>query len=338
MLNKFLLFVTFYFFLLNTIVAQEAVNINVETTADQLIVHYNLTGNSDAVYNVDLKFLKEDGTYIIPKTTFGDIGKVSAGMNRKIVWQVYEDISALKGNIEPVLDIKEMKVAPQKPLTTPAPPQPKAYKPTVDVKQDFKEKKFKPIIGVKLATGRSRATETNNGNVFNKKRSWQAGIYSRFNLHRKIYLQPEILYHRQSFEELYNKVDFETTHMHYGRAQLLAGIKPIGFGLYFNAGMYYGYLLGGKTATTIDEQTTTLSFDQLPEMNNKKLPYLNNDFGYILGGTLSLAKGNLALGVLYNKSFDNAVNEDYWMYDAFQDRRFLKNSSVHFFLQKSINW
>lgn len=338
MLNKFLLSIAFIFFFGMMAMAQKAVNITVETTTDQLIVHYHLTGNSEAVYEVDLKFLKEDGTHLTPKTTYGDIGKVNAGTNKKIVWQVYKDVTELKGNIEPVLEINTVKAAPKKPLATPSPPQPKTYKPTVDIKPDFKEKKYKPVTGVKLGMGKSRALETNNGNTFNKKRSWQAGIYSRFNFGKKVYLQPEILYHRQSYEELFNKVDFSTTHMHYGRGQLLAGVKPIGFGLYFNAGLYYGRLLGGKTSTTIDETTNTVTFDQVPEMNNEKLPYLNNDFGYILGGTLSLGRGNLALGVLYNRSFNNSINQKYIMNDMSESNSFQKNSSIHFFMQKSINW
>jgi|GEM_PF-950230 len=343
MLNKFLLSISFIFFFAITANAQKAINIRVETTADQLIVSYDLTGNSEAIYNINLKFLKDDGTYILPKSTNGDIGKVSAGMHKKIVWQVYKDVKALKGNIEPVLDVETFKAAPQKPVASPTPPQPKAYKPTIDIKTAPKQKKHLPIIGVKLSTGKSKAVETNNGNTFNKKRSWQAGLYSRFNLNKKIYLQPELLYHRQSYEELFNKVDFETTHKHYGRAQLLAGVKPIGFGLYFNAGFYYGHLLGGKTTTTINQENTTLTFDQLPEMNNEKLPYLNSDFGYLLGGALSLGRGNLALGVLYNKSFNNVVNINYQVPNDPSGPSIsitspiLKNSSVHFFLQKSIN-
>lgn len=337
MLNKFLLSISFIFFWGIMAFAQKAINVKVETTADQLLVHYDLTGNSEAVYQVDLKFLKEDGSYLTPKTTFGDIGKVNAGMHKKIVWQVYKDVKELKGNIEPVLNIETVKTAPKKQAATPSPPQPKTHIPTVDVQPNFKKKRYQPVIGIKLSTGKSKAVETNNGNTFNKKRSWQAGIYSRFNFGKKVYLQPELLYHRQSFEELFNKVDFEKTHIHYGRGQLLAGIKPIGFGLYFNAGLYYSYLLGGKTITTIDDEKNTVTFDQLPEMNNEKSPYENNDFGYILGGTLSLGKGNFALGVLYNKSFNNVVNQQYYMFDAFNNQRFLKNSSVLFFLQKSIN-
>jgi len=343
MFHKISFSIIFILLLTNVIMAQKAVNVKVETTADQLIVNYDLTGNSEAVYQVNLKFLKDDGTYLLPKTTYGDIGKVNAGTNKKIVWQVYKDVKELKGNLKPILDAETVKAAPKKQAATPVPPQPKTNKPTINIKPSYKEKKIKPVIGIKLATGKSKAIETNNGNTFNKKRSWQAGMYSRFNLNRKIYLQPEILYHRQSFEELFNKVDFETTHIHYSRAQLLAGIKPIGFGLYFNAGLYYGYLLGGKTITTIDEQSNTLTFDQLPELNMETTPYLNHDFGYILGGTLSLGKGNVALGVLYNKSFNNVVNINYRVPNDPSGPSIstvspiLKNSSVHFFLQKSIN-
>lgn len=319
--------------------AQKAANVKVSTTDEQLIINYDLTGNSKAVYQVELQFKQADGSYIKPQTLRGDVGKVTAGSAKTIVWEVYKDVTGIQGKIEPEFTVTEIKKADLKPKDTPVPPSTNNsndpdQRPIIDIninKVKYNKKALR--FGFKLATGKSRV----NGNVqnFNKKRSWQGGLYFRWNIERKIYIQPELLFHRQSFNQLITENNQINHNLHYARAQVLGGIKPIGFGLYFNAGLYYGHLLGGNEKVELGDQVTETFFADLPVQNNESLPYLKNDAGYLIGGTLSINKGAFAIGVLHSRGFNNIVNSQYWVNEP-EKQNALRNSSTHFFIQKSI--
>ncbi len=315
-------------------VAQKAANVKVSTTDEQLMVEYDLTGNSKAVYLVKLQFKQEDGSYITPKTLRGDIGKVTAGPAKTIVWEVYKDIKGIQGAIEPEFTVTEIKKADLKPQATPKPPAPNPNRPTVDVninKVKYSENALR--FGVKLATGRSHVKGTNL--TFTKKRSWQGGLYFRWNIERKIYLQPELLFHRQSFNEVISANNQVSNNLHYLRAQALTGLKPIGLGLYFNAGLYYGHLIGGNQQVEVDGNITETFLSDLPVQNNESSPFVQNDWGYLIGGTLSINKGAFAIGVLHSRGFNSIVNNNYWLNEP-EKQNTLRNSSTHFFIQKSI--
>ena len=188
-------------------------------------------------------------------------------------------------------------------------------------------------FGAKLSTGRSHVKAANE--TFTKKYSWQGGLYFRWNIERKIYLQPELLFHRQSFNEVISSNNQITNNLHYARGQVLTGFKPIGFGLYFNAGIYYAYLLGGNQQVEIDRNTTETFLNDLPVQNNESAPFVKNDAGYLLGGTLSINKGAFAIGVLHSRGFNSIVNNNYWLNEP-EKQNTLRNSSTHFFIQKSI--
>lgn len=323
----FLLFATFMF-------AQKAANIKVSTTNEQMIIEYDLTGNSQSTYMVELQFKQADGTYIKPQTLRGDIGKVTAGPTKTIVWEVYKDVKGIQGTIEPEFTVTEIKKADLKPQATPKPPMPDPNRPTVDVninKVKYSNKALR--FGAKLSTGKSHVKTASQN--FTKKHSWQGGLYFRWNIERKIYLQPEVLFHRQSFNQVINTNNEVTHNLHYVRGQALAGFKPIGLGLYFNAGVYYAHLLGGNEQTEIDGISNETFINDLPIQNMESSPYLKNDAGYVLGGTLSINKGAFAIGVLHSRGFNNIVNNNYWLNEP-EKQNTLRNSSTHFFIQKSI--
>jgi len=342
MFNKIHSFLILFLLVSSTFMfAQKAANVKVSTTDEQLIINYDLTGNSKAVYQIELQFKQEDGSYIIPKTLRGDIGKVTAGPAKTIVWEVYKDVVGIQGKIEPEFTVTEIKKADLKPKATPVPPKPDANnsndpdrRPIIDIninKVKYNKKALR--FGVKLATGKSKVI----GNVpdFNKKRSWQGGLYFRWNIERKIYLQPELLFHKQSFNQLITEDNQINNNLHYARGQVLGGFKPIGLGLYFNAGLYYAHLLGGNEKVELDGAETETFFADLPIQNNERLPYLKNDAGYLLGGTWSFNKGAFAIGVIHSRGFNNIVNDQYWVNEP-EKQNTLRNSSTHFFIQKSI--
>jgi len=324
----------FWFLSVTAMFAQKAANIKISTTDEQMIIEYDLTGNSKSLYLVELQFKRADGSYIKPKTLRGDIGKVTAGSDKTIVWEVYKDIKGIQGTIEPEFTVAEVKKADLKPQATPKPPAPDPNRPTINVNiNKVKYSNNALRFGAKLSTGKSHVKGATQN--FTKKHSWQGGLYFRWNIERKIYLQPEVLFHRQSFNEIISLTNQVKHNLHYVRGQALAGFKPIGFGLYFNAGLYYAQLLGGNHQIELDGVSTEIFLNDLPVQNNENSPYLKNDAGYLLGGTLSFNKGAFAIGVLHSRGFNSIVNNKYWANEP-EKQNNLRNSSTHFFIQKSI--
>jgi len=323
-----------------SILAQDATNIEVKTTDDKLIVTYDLIGSTSAVYDVSLQFQKENNEVIVPKALNGDVGKVRAGEDKVILWDVYKDVDGLSGNLNPQIFVKEMvpnekKVKPQ---PTPTPPAPKKQSPIVDVLVDKFGKNTKKRnktyrVGYKIALGSSAVDASANGVSFKKKFSWEVGPVFRWNIHRRVFLQPELLYHLQQYDEVLAANENERTRNHYLRGQLVAGVSPFGLGLHFNTGLYYGQLLGGTTQRSLVSGVTEIGFDEHPEMFGETSPFLKNDFGYLIGGSLNVAKGAFSMGVYFSQGFDSFTNDAYFGNEANTER--LTNRATHFFITRA---
>jgi hypothetical protein len=121
---------------------------------------------------------------------------------------------------------------------------------------------------------------------------------------------------------------------HYLRGQLVAGVSPFGLGLHFNTGLYYGQLLGANTRTSLVTGVTETGLDDYPEINGEDSPFLLNDFGYLIGGSLNIAKGAFALGVYFSQGFDSFTNDAYFESEATEVER-LTNRSTHFFISRA---
>ncbi len=329
----------FFFFLLlftgTSLFAQNTTNIQVSTTDDQLLVSYDLEGKKDMIYLVNLRMKLNNGDIIQPKSVKGDIGNVLAGKGKAIVWDVYKDRDQLNGNIEPILEVTEQK-APRtpkaEPQPTPTPPQPKP--PVVDIDQQKKRDARKKNIrkGFKVGLGNSRVDA--NRPSYQQQFSYEVGTYLRWQARKRLYLQPEVLYHLQAYENLINNTENTITRHHFVRGQVLGGVAPFGFGLYFNGGIYYGYLLGGSERQNLNSGSQTINLTNVAPMNGVDIPFERHDLGYIIGGSFSLFKGSFALGALWSNSFNNSVNPAYYVGDADNENLNLRNQSYHFFIQK----
>ncbi len=324
-----------------SIFAQDATNIEVQTTSEKLIVTYDLVGSSTAVYDVVLEFQKENFEIITPKSVNGDIGKVKAGEDKVIVWDVYKDVDGLSGNLNPKIKVSEVLPDPKKvkPQPTPTPPSPKSKSPIVDVLMDkigsgSKKRNKTYRVGYKIALGSSRVDATLASEAYKRKFSWEVGPVFRWNIHRRVFLQPEVLYHLQHYDRVISANENARTRNHYLRGQLVAGISPFGLGLHFNAGLYYGQLLGGTTQTSLITGVSEMSIDDYPEMNGEDAPVNRGDFGYLIGGSLNIAKGAFALGVYFSQGFDDFTNEAYFGGDPTVLER-LTNRSTHFFISRA---
>ena len=82
---------------------------NIDITIDQnkAIIHYDIKSRTPgSVHGVDLKFLDEDYHLVLPAMLTGDIGSnISNEPDRKIEWDITNDVQLLGSNITPVLFI-----------------------------------------------------------------------------------------------------------------------------------------------------------------------------------------------------------------------------------------
>ncbi len=333
------LFAAILFFFSVPLLAQDASNVQVSPTEDKLIVTYDLDGKKNKVYFVKLSFEKEDGSIIKPETLSGDIGKVQSGPGKAVVWDLYKDVDGLKGSILPIIDVKETVQPgdePDKVQPTPTPPAPQ--KPMIDITQPgqlFKPKKRTHLVGFKFGLGSSSVDANQRNNDFKRRFSWEGGTFYRFNAYRRIAFQAEALYNSQTWEEIYNNTEDAFTRQHWLRGNLLASISPIGLGLYFNGGVYGGYLLGGKEKINLTANSTETRYSEYPVLNGEDLPYNKFDFGYVLGGSINVNKGRFALGFEFSQSFDSITNKAYYSGNPEREDLNLLNRNFRFYFQKS---
>jgi len=322
-----------------TLFAQEAINVEVTTTDDKLIVTYDLEGEESTVYDVQLSFMQEDSSIVTPETLLGDYGDVLPGTGKAIIWKIYEDLDGLSGSIDPIITVRDRAAEKAKSsdddkdvADTPTPPAPKIL--DMITKNTFKSKEKKVFVaGYVLATGNTSVLANRNLNFYNKKRSWEVGPYFRFNFNKSFHVQPEIIYHRQSYRRIINGDESSTNNHHYLRGQVILGVGS-GLGMFLNGGVYYGYLLGGNERYISQNEDTKLSFNNFDEMNGESLPYLKEDIGYILGASLNFGQGSYVMGVRYMSSFESFINSAYYAGSENEGLELL-NRGWMFFIQSS---
>ena len=82
----------------------ENVDYNIE--GDIISVTYDLNNfKASAKYNIDLKFINDKGSTVIPESVEGDIELVKGGKNKKIIWNVVKDIQEMEGQYKAVVTI-----------------------------------------------------------------------------------------------------------------------------------------------------------------------------------------------------------------------------------------
>jgi len=330
MRSLFLLFL-FSFVLVTQLRAQDASNIKVEATSEELLISYDLDGREATLYDIKLYIIDGDGNRIEPKSLNGDIGSVPSGENKRIVWNVYEDVEELSGNIVPEIIVSTIEEKPTVVLPTPEPP-----KLVEDVYVEevpgagSKSNRFK--VGTKFSLGNSSVLPGSN---FDEKMfSWQGGIFFRWNALRKIYLQPELLYHRQAHRQVSSEINsWELIH-HSARAQGIVGFSPFNGGLYIHGGPYYEYRFGSKR-NNIENGEIVEIINDFPEMNGEHSPYKDFELGYVLGGNLNFGKGAFALGVQYSKSLEDSINVNYHQPTGFPSGWDNRYKSILFYFQKA---
>ena len=86
-------------------------NIRMDFESNRFEIKYDIAGSdSDSVHQIDLYVIDNVGKVVFPDSLKGDIGPdISAGKNKKIVWDIYREYDVVYGNFIPriVLDGSE---------------------------------------------------------------------------------------------------------------------------------------------------------------------------------------------------------------------------------------
>lgn len=298
-IRTLLCFSLLIFFAQLTGLAQDIRNVDIVTNDDKMIITYDLFGKKSTVYNVALMFTKEDDTQLRPRHLTGDVGnKITPGEGKSIIWDVYKDVDELKGAIEPVWKVQEAKSANVTPMT-----------PTQKAAEIHRKrgKKKKVRVGWKSTLGSSNVITNLHQPSYVSRLGMQGGLFVRWNVAKRLYVQPEFLYSRQSFKHVLAENLSAKNNLHYANGQVLLGLSPFKGGLFFNGGAYYGKLLKA-TEQFSGSQTETNNLLDRPELNGETASVLTTDYGYLAGVTLSFAKGGFAMGVLYSHGLNNVNN------------------------------
>lgn len=78
-----------------------------EKTSKQIVITYDISNyEEDNTFNIELLFIDGKNQKIEPKSVTGDIGiNIKGGKNKKINWDLYNDISELSETAKPILKI-----------------------------------------------------------------------------------------------------------------------------------------------------------------------------------------------------------------------------------------
>ena len=316
--------------------SQEIKNLQASTTDDYMIIAYDLKGDANELYNVKLHFLKADSTKLKPRSLNGDIGKVSAGSGKTIVWNVYKDVDGIEGSLTPVLSATRIqKDAVADTQSMPTPPIPGRIMDVLTDQIGGKKKQTKKVrVGIRAGVGNSTVLTEQREFFFSRQRSYLIGPYLRWNISKRFYLQPELLFQQAHYNELLSPEE-KVIHKHnYGRAQLMAGIAGIP-GFHLNGGLYYGQLLGGQEYSDLGVISQTVNAEDLAPAGVSELPIKENEFGYLLGASLSLGQGSFVIGWLWSQGFDDVITDDYFLGTELISGQNIRNRSSHFFIQKA---
>lgn len=306
--------------------AQDIRNVEVVTSDEKLIITYDLFGKKDASYQVDILFKSKDGSEIRPKALIGDVGKnVNSGEAKTIIWDVYKDVDELKGTIEPVLKATETKASIKS-------NEKKNVANRIPNKQ--KNKRFK--TGFKIGTGNSSAIVNTDPNKYEKGQGFEGGMIFRWNVNKRFFVQPEVLYRRQSYKfdsvvSLSGDLVKSTHNNQYGKGQLMLGLSPFKGGIYLNGGPYVAYLLGAKQKFENGDAVVDVLVSST-EMNGQEYPLNRLDYGYNIGGSLDFGRGGFVFGILYSEGLNNVNNQAYFAENQEGNNLELRNRSINFYI------
>ncbi len=88
--------------------SQQIENVDFTVSNNIINITYDLVNcPAKKIYDISIKFTDENRNVIYPMSITGDLKKVSSGKNKKIEWNVLNDKSELKGNVQAIVEISE---------------------------------------------------------------------------------------------------------------------------------------------------------------------------------------------------------------------------------------
>lgn len=93
-------------FFVSRLFSQEIKNVDFTIKEDQILIKYDLLNcPSDTKYDLNIFFVKKDGSQIKPITLSGDLLNVSPGENKQIVWLYKNETDDYEGELKLVVSI-----------------------------------------------------------------------------------------------------------------------------------------------------------------------------------------------------------------------------------------
>lgn len=90
--------------------SQTIKNVQFEVKENKMVVNYDLVECRDNfVYEIGLKFKSETGDIVYPGNAKGDIGKVSPGEKKEIIWEPLSENKNISGQVAAVVEVTRKK-------------------------------------------------------------------------------------------------------------------------------------------------------------------------------------------------------------------------------------
>lgn len=100
MMKRAILLSGMFFLFSYSVFSQSIINVQVTQEGKTVVITYDLSGKAGEKYSITLEVSQDGGqTYLlVPRSVTGDIGRlISAGSNKRIVWDALKDVEKLVG-------------------------------------------------------------------------------------------------------------------------------------------------------------------------------------------------------------------------------------------------
>lgn len=89
--------------------AQNISNLSFNTESDKIVIVFDLNGEENKFYKLEVSFNDRSGNKIVPKSLQGDYPYATPGMQQKIIWDVLKDEEELSGDLCVTIKIVDAK-------------------------------------------------------------------------------------------------------------------------------------------------------------------------------------------------------------------------------------
>lgn len=107
-MKKHLTLIGFLLLSLN-VISQVIQNVDFNFVDDKIVIFYDLVDcDSKYKYDIDIKFIDDQGNTIIPRNLSGDYGLVTCGRNKKVEWDLFKQVNKFEGNYKAEVSIRRV--------------------------------------------------------------------------------------------------------------------------------------------------------------------------------------------------------------------------------------